>query len=58
MKLSLVVAIVPFFAGAGIKYWDKQTHSGNSYTYTEGSSPATVRLRWLGKPDGIVLIIR
>ncbi len=37
---------------------DKQTHSGNSYTYTEGSSPATLRLRWLGKPDGIVIILR
>ena len=26
MKLSLVVAIVPFFAGAGIKYWDNQAY--------------------------------
>ena len=29
--------------------WANKTyHSGSTYTYTEGTSPATVRLKWLG----------
>ena len=39
--------------------WSGKTyHSGNSYTYTEGSSPATVRLTWKGQPDGTKIILR
>ena len=37
---------------------NKQTHNGNSYTYTEGTSPETVRLKWLGRPDGVLVIMR
>ena len=36
----------------------KRTYKGSSYTYTEGSSPATVRLKWLGIADGIVVIVQ
>ena len=36
----------------------KAYHSGDTYTYTEGSSPATVRLTWKGKPDGLSITIR
>ena len=38
--------------------WKKQTYSGNSYTYTEGTSPATVRLEWLPDPMGMVIILK
>ena len=37
---------------------DKRTYDGNSYTYTEGTSPATVRLRWYGQPEGVVFVVR
>jgi hypothetical protein len=37
---------------------DKTYHDGNSYTYTEGTSPATVRLTWLGQPDGTAIMLR
>ena len=37
---------------------NKQTRNGNSYTYTEGTSPETVRLKWLGRPDGVLVIMR
>lgn len=56
MKLSLVVALVPMFAVAGIKYWDNPEY--NSYSYVEGSSPACVRLTWGPLPDGMMLLVR
>ena len=37
---------------------NKQIRDGDTYTYIAGSSPATVRLRWLGRPEGITLILR
>ena len=37
---------------------NKQTFNGNTYTYTEGTSPATVRLTWLPKPLGIVILFK
>ncbi|MBR4171420.1 MAG: hypothetical protein IKR48_07195 [Kiritimatiellae bacterium] len=37
---------------------NKRIHAGNTYTYTEGTDPATVRLTWLGPADGSVLSIR
>jgi hypothetical protein len=36
----------------------RQIFNGNSYTYTEGTSPATVRLTWLGQPLGMVIIFK
>ena len=36
----------------------RKCHDGNSYTYTEGTSPATVRLTWLGQPAGMTVIVR
>ena len=36
---------------------NRQTYKGNSYTYTEGTSPAAVRLKWLGRPDGLRIIV-
>lgn len=39
--------------------WSGKTYyNGNSYTYTEGASPMTVRLTWLGQPNGMVIIFR
>ena len=39
--------------------WKNKTYSnGNSYTYTEGTDPATVRLKWLGLPPGTAVILR
>ena len=39
--------------------WANKTyHSGNTYTYTEGTSPATVRLKWLGQPLGTRIYIQ
>lgn len=38
--------------------WTKEYHDGNTYTYKEGTAPATVWLKWLGKPDGIVFILK
>ncbi len=40
------------------EWTDKRTYDGNSYTYTEGTSPATVRLRWYGQPEGVVFVVR
>ena len=37
---------------------NKSTHDGTSYTYTEGTDPATVRLTWLGPPSGTLLVVR
>ena len=37
---------------------NKRTCNGNSYTYTEGTSPATVRLEWLPDPMGMVFILK
>ena len=38
--------------------WKKRFYNGNSYTYTEGTSPATVRLTWLPEPLGMMVIIK
>ena len=39
--------------------WSNKTCcDGNSYTYTEGTSPATVRLTWKSQPLGTSFIIR
>ncbi|HQC78853.1 MAG TPA: hypothetical protein PLH92_19295, partial [Mycobacterium sp.] len=39
--------------------WSNKTCcDGNSYTYTEGTSPATVRLTWKSQPLGTSIIIR
>ena len=37
---------------------DKTWHDGTSYTYTEGTDPAAVRLTWSGAQDGTMLIVR
>ena len=37
---------------------NKQIFNGNTYTYTEGTSPATVRLKWLGQPIGTAIIVQ
>ena len=37
---------------------NKSTLNGTSYTYTEGTDPATVRLTWLGPPSGTMMIFR
>ena len=37
---------------------NKRTYNGNSYTYTEGTSPATVRLKWLGQPLGTTVVVQ
>ena len=33
-------------------------YSGASYVYTEGLSPAKVRLTWIWQPDGMVISVR
>ena len=33
------------------------SYSGSSYTYTEGTSPAKVRLTWKWQPDGMTIFI-
>ncbi len=39
--------------------WTGKTwQDGASYTSTEGTDPAAVRLTWRGAPDGIVLLVR
>ena len=39
--------------------WANKTyHSGNTYTYTEGSSPAMVRLTWLPEPLGTIIVFQ
>ena len=40
------------------RWRNKTYHTGSSYVYTEGTSPATVRLTWLGQPNGTVIILR
>ena len=40
------------------EWMNKTYHNGNSYTYTEGTSPATVRLKWLGQPLGTVILFQ
>ena len=37
---------------------NKQSYSSSTYTYTEGTSPATVRLKWLGQPLGMTIIVQ
>ena len=37
---------------------DKTWYEGASYTYTEGTAPATVRLTWHGHPEGTVIMMR
>ena len=37
---------------------NKKYSNGNSYTYTEGTDPVTVRLKWLGLPAGTTVIVR
>ena len=37
---------------------DKEWHDGASYTYTEGTDPATVRLTWHGQSDGATIVVR
>ena len=36
----------------------KKRYEGTTYTYTEGTSPATVRLTWSGPPPGFMMIVR
>ena len=36
----------------------RRLYDGNSYTYTEGTSPATIRLTWLGQPAAMTVIVR
>ena len=39
--------------------WTGKTwHDGASYTYTEGTDPAAVRLTWHGQPEGTVIVVR
>ena len=38
--------------------WKKRFYNGNSYTYTEGTDPATVRLTWLPEPLGTVIVLK
>ena len=40
------------------KWANKQTCNGNSYTYTEGTDPTTVRLTWLPEPLGMMIIVK
>ena len=42
----------------GGEWKNKEYRNGNSYTYTEGTDPATVRLKWLGLPAGTAVILR
>ena len=50
--------------GYTIETWDGSvwsapvSHTGSSYTYTEGTSPAKVRLTWRWQPDGTTIILR
>ena len=37
---------------------NRRVHNGNTYTYTEGTSPATVRLTWLPEPLGMMIIVQ
>ena len=40
------------------EWMNRKYGSGQSYTYTEGTAPATVRLKWLGPPAGTTVILR
>ena len=40
------------------EWTNRQVYDGNSYTYTEGASPAMVRLTWLGQSLGTVLLLQ
>jgi hypothetical protein len=37
---------------------NRKVYSGNSYTYTKGVSSPTVRLKWLGRPQSVLIIVR
>ncbi|MBQ3290123.1 MAG: hypothetical protein IJH50_11980 [Kiritimatiellae bacterium] len=37
---------------------NRRVHNGSTYTYTEGTDPATVRLTWLPEPLGMVIVIQ
>jgi len=37
---------------------NRQTFTGNTYTYTDGTSPAAVRLTWLPAPLGTLLTVQ
>ncbi|MBQ3290126.1 MAG: hypothetical protein IJH50_11995 [Kiritimatiellae bacterium] len=37
---------------------NRQVYNGNTYTYTEGTDPATVRLTWLPEPLGMMIIVQ
>ncbi|MBR1588689.1 MAG: hypothetical protein IJ658_10230 [Kiritimatiellae bacterium] len=40
------------------EWTNKEWHDGASYTYTEGTDPAAVRLTWHGQPEGAMIVIR
>ena len=40
------------------EWTNKKTYNGNTYTYTEGTDPVTVRLTWLGQPLGTVILFQ
>ena len=40
------------------EWTNKRIYDGNTYTYTEGTDPATVRLTWLGQSLGTVLLLQ
>ena len=37
---------------------NRKIYNGSSYTYTKGASSPTVRLKWLGQPEGMSIIVR
>ena len=37
---------------------NRKVYSGNAYTYTKGESSPTVRLKWLGRPQSVFIIVR
>nr|MCR5751857.1 hypothetical protein [Kiritimatiellia bacterium] len=59
-KKGAVVDVVRYSVAELVdgEWTNKEYGNGNSYTYTEGTDPATVRLKWLGMPDGTFLILR
>jgi hypothetical protein len=42
----------------GNAWKNRRVYSGTSYTYTVGVSPRTVRLKWLGRAEGMTIIVR
>ena len=39
--------------------WTNKTrHEGATYTYTEGTSPSTVRLTWASQPEAFIMTVR